>query len=77
MIDSMDEDGPSNKKQRRMMNKKKTRKVEDIKAEENELAGIDIEEVGGYKNAWVKHFLYPRMFIIKSDGTGVEIMTRE
>jgi len=37
----------------------------------------DIENTGGYKNPINKHFIFPRLFVINSDGTGYELLTKE
>jgi len=39
--------------------------------------GRDIEEVGGSKNPFTKHYAYPRLFVIRPDGSGYELLTRE
>ena len=39
--------------------------------------GRELEDVGGYKNPLTKHFILPRMFVVHSDGSGYELLTKE
>jgi hypothetical protein len=33
--------------------------------------------VGGYKNPSTKHYIFPRLFVVNSDGSGYELLTKE
>ena len=35
------------------------------------------EGIGGKKNPFTKNFTSPRLFVIKNDGTGYELLTKE
>jgi hypothetical protein len=39
--------------------------------------GRELEEIGGYKSSITKNFIYPRLFVISSDGSGYELLTKE
>lgn len=39
--------------------------------------GRELEDIGGYKNPFTKHYLYPRLFVIKPDGSGFELLSKE
>ena len=36
-----------------------------------------MEEVGGYKDPFTKHYMYPRLFVIRNDGSGYELLSKE
>jgi len=36
-----------------------------------------VEEIDGYKQPESKYFLYPRLFVLRPDGTGTEYLTHE
>lgn len=39
--------------------------------------GKELEDVGGYKNPLTKHFILPRLFVVNSDGSGYELLTKD
>lgn len=39
--------------------------------------GRELEDIETYKNPLTKNFIHPRLFVINSDGTGYELLTRE
>lgn len=39
--------------------------------------GREIEEIGGWKNPFTKHYLFPRLFVIKPNGSGWELLSKE
>jgi hypothetical protein len=39
--------------------------------------GREVENVGGYKNPKTKHYLYPRLFVIRPDSSGYELLSKE
>ena len=39
--------------------------------------GREIEDVGGWKNPFTKHYLYPKLFVIRPDGSGWELLSKE
>ena len=36
-----------------------------------------LENISGPKNLFGKHFTLPRLFVIKNDGSGYEMLTKE
>jgi len=41
------------------------------------LPNDNFETVGQPKNPFQKHFTVPRLFVIKNDGSGYELLTKE
>ena len=39
--------------------------------------GRDLEDVGGPKDPFDKHFNFPRFFVVSPDGSGYELMSKE
>lgn len=39
--------------------------------------GPEYEEVGGHKDPLTKNFIHPRLFVINSDGSGYELLTKQ
>ena len=36
-----------------------------------------LENISGSKNAFTKYYQYPRLFVIRNDGSGYELLTKE